>query len=344
MKTLAQFLHRHLLVGLLLAYGLAACFPAWGVWMKDARPLSVVTGGVGSTPTVPSLLLAFLLFQAGLRVQGERLRRVARRPMVLLVGLAANLAVPVLYLLGIIPLLRTWHNPSESATILVGLALVAAMPVAGSSTGWAQSSNGDLALSLGLVLFSTLLSPLSTPLALKFLEVTAQFGCEAELHRLASRDAGAFLAAWVLVPSLCGMALRSVLKRAWLSQVEDGLKPLAPLVLLLLCYSNASVCLPQALGTPDWDFLLVTLGCVLGLCILTFSCGYVIGQLLHADHDQRAALMFGLGMSNNGTGQVLASMALASFPLVLFPIIVYNILQHLAAGCVHAVLRRQADR
>jgi BASS family bile acid:Na+ symporter len=134
------------------------------------------------------------------------------------------------------------------------------------------------------------------------------------------------------------------LKRAWLNKVEERLKPLAPLVLLLLCYSNASACLPQALGTPDWDFLLVTFGCVLGLCILTFSCGYLIGRLLDADHDQRAALMFGLGMSNNGTGQVLASVALASYPLVLLPIIAYNISQHLAAGCVHALLRREAER
>jgi BASS family bile acid:Na+ symporter len=177
--------------------------------MRDARPLSVVTGEAGSTPTLPPLLLAVLLFHAGLRVQGERLRRVARRPTVLLAGLAANLAVPVLYLLSLIPLLRTWHSPSESAMILVGLALVAAMPVAGSSTGWTQSSNGDLALSLGLVLFSTLLSPLSTPLALKLVGVTAPFGSGEALHRLAGRDAGTFLAAWVLAPSMCGMAFRS---------------------------------------------------------------------------------------------------------------------------------------
>ena len=59
-----------------------------------------------------------------------------------------------------------WHNPDEVQNILVGLALVASMPIAGSSTAWAQNADGDLALSLGLVLGSTLLSPLTTPLAL----------------------------------------------------------------------------------------------------------------------------------------------------------------------------------
>ncbi len=44
--------------------------------------------------------------------------------------------------------------------------------------------------------------------------------------------------------------------------------------------------------------------------------------------------MFGLGMNNNGTGLVLASMALANYPRVLLPIIFYNLVQHLIAGVV----------
>src|SRR5262245_17130998 len=94
-EALAHLLHRHLLPLLLVTYGLAALFPAWGVWMRGARPLFLLTGEAGSGPALPSLLLAFLLFHAGLCVQGDRVRRIARRPTVLLIGLAANLAVPV---------------------------------------------------------------------------------------------------------------------------------------------------------------------------------------------------------------------------------------------------------
>jgi bile acid:Na+ symporter, BASS family len=50
--------------------------------------------------------------------------------------------------------------------------------------------------------------------------------------------------------------------------------------------------------------------------------------------------MYGLGMNNNGTGLVLASLALASFPRVMVPIILYNIVQHLLAGSVHEVIGR----
>lgn len=52
--------------------------------------------------------------------------------------------------------------------------------------------------------------------------------------------------------------------------------------------------------------------------------------------------MFGLGMNNNGTGLVLASLALGSRPMVMLPIIMYNLMQHLAAGSVDALLRRAA--
>ncbi len=51
--------------------------------------------------------------------------------------------------------------------------------------------------------------------------------------------------------------------------------------------------------------------------------------------------MFGLGMNNNGTGLVLASMALADHPQVLLPIIFYNLVQHLIAGTVDRFLFRR---
>ena len=50
--------------------------------------------------------------------------------------------------------------------------------------------------------------------------------------------------------------------------------------------------------------------------------------------------MFGLGMNNNGTGLVLASMALADHPRVMLPIIFYNLVQHLVAGVVDQLFCR----
>ena len=50
--------------------------------------------------------------------------------------------------------------------------------------------------------------------------------------------------------------------------------------------------------------------------------------------------MYGLGMNNNGTGLVLASLSLAAYPRVMLPIIFYNLVQHVVAGIVHFLKHR----
>jgi len=340
MRNLSQFLHRNLLRLIIGSYALAATFPAAGLWIKDTQIVDVTFLGGRGTMSLPKLLLAFLLFNAGLRIRPSRVGQIARRPGIMFAGLATNLIVPLLFLAAMVPVLRAWHNPDEAAIVLVGLALVTAMPIAGSSTGWSQAADGDMALSLGLVLGSTLLSPFTTPATLHALGSIAPGRYGDELHVLADLDTGAFLAAWVLIPSLLGILARSALGETRAGAVERRLKVVAPVSLLVLCYANASSCLPGVIDQPDWDFLAVVVTFVSGLCAMTFAAGYVLARLLRVNRGQQAALMFGLGMNNNGTGLVLASLALGTQPMVMLPIIVYNLAQHLFAGYVDTLMRR----
>jgi BASS family bile acid:Na+ symporter len=339
-SAVSHFVHRHLLKFIILSYGLAAAFPGPGLWLKETNLLDLagVSGQFALTPS--KLLLWLLLFNAGLRVRGGRIGQLVRRPEVMLAGLAANLVVPLAFLALMIPVLQAWHSPDEAAIVLVGLALVSSMPIAGSSTGWAQAADGDMTLSLGLLVGSTLLSPLTTPASLHALGMLAPGHYGEQLHELAGRGTGTFLVAWVLIPSALGIVARATLSEGRFESVERRLKIVAPASLLVLCFANASSCLPQALGNPDWDFLGIIMVFVVGLCTLTFGAGHVIGRLAGADRSQRVALVFGLGMNNNGTGLVLASMAMGSQPLVMLPIIVYNLVQHLIAGAVRSLLRR----
>jgi len=105
-------------------------------------------------------------------------------------------------------------------------------------------------------------------------------------------------------------------------------------VLLTLCYANAAVALPHIVQQPDWDYLAVMLVIVAVMCVVGFAAGAVIGRSARADRPQRASLMFGLGMTNNGTGLVIAAGALAHIPEVMLPVIFYNLIQHVVAGCV----------
>jgi BASS family bile acid:Na+ symporter len=252
----------------------------------------------------------------------------------------ANLGVPltcvVLAALG----LRLWHNAEEAQSLVVGLALVVAMPIAGSSAGWAQQNDADLSVSLGLVLFSTLLSPLTTPLSLRAAGLVTEGAYSARLEDLAGAGTGTFLILWVLLPSVLGLCGRLLLGEARVARLGDGLRLGNIASLFILCYSNAAICLPQVVRHPDWDLLGLSLGMVAGLCMIAFASGAILGRALDAGRPQRVALMFGLGMNNNGTGLVLASMTVGSDPIMMLPIILYNLVQHVAAGCVSSLIRR----
>jgi BASS family bile acid:Na+ symporter len=338
---LAHFLHRHFLWFLIGSYAVAAVCPAFGLWIRSASLRDLGLGREGTTVTLPMLLLALVLLNAGLGVQTGQLRHLLQRPLALLAGLATNLTVPLGFIFGLGWLLRLWHNPEEVQHLLLGLALVASMPIAGSSAAWSQKSNGDLALSLALVLVSTCLSPVTTPVAFYVVGGLLAEPYARELRGLAGHGTGVFLLSCLLGPSALGILLRYGLGEGRLATAQPFLKLANCVNLLLLNYVNASLSLPQTICNPDWDFLAVTLGVVVRLCVLAFAAGGLVARLLRIDLGQQVALMFGLGMSNNGAGLVLASMAWAAYPRVLLPILFYNLCQHLVAGGVDLVLTRQ---
>jgi BASS family bile acid:Na+ symporter len=346
-ERLAHLAHDHLLWWLLASYALAALLPGAGLWLRGVTLAEAHLAGETAAVTLPMALLALLLFNAGIGVQASQLRKLAAAPGILAAGLLANLFVPILYILGVSWGLRGWQDASGLQTLLLGLTLVASMPVAGSSAAWAQNANGNLALSLGLVLGSTLLSPLTTPAVLFLVGTLAPGAGSGALDGLTGSGTGLFLALFVLLPSLGGIAARRALGEEAASACKPHLKVLNAAVLLVLNYANAAVSLPGVVAHPDWSFLTLSLAVVLALCVLTFASGWWLARLLGGDASQRTALMFGLGMNNNGTGLVLASVAFAHLPGVLLPLILYTLVQHVVAGVVSQLTspaRRAAER
>ncbi len=342
LRALAHVVHRHFLALLLAAYAAAALWPGPGLWLRAVDVGEVRVLGEPVRLALPLLLLAALLFSAGLGVRTDQLRGLLRRPLSLAAGLAANVLLPLALVALLSLALRFWHSSSEAQSLLVGLAVVAAMPVAGSSATWVQKADGDLPLSLGLVLGSTLLSPWTTPLALAVAGLLAEGSYAQTLNDLAGAGTGTFLAAGVVVPSLAGVLARAVLGERRVAPARPQLRLASAAVLLVLCYANAAVSLPQVVSDPDWDFFAMLLAAVATLCVLTFAAGWALARVLGATPGQRTALVYGLGMSNNGTGLVLAASALGAFPRILLPLIVYNLVQHLVAAGAALTMRAPA--
>ena len=341
--SISQFLQRHLLWFLIAAYVIAVVFPIPGLWIRNVSFGEITIYQQKTNISLLMIMLAILMFNAGLGLKISHIKKFFEKKYLLLAGLVANITIPIIYIFGVTVLMRLWSEPIEAQYILVGLALVAAMPIAGGSTAWAQNANGNLALSLGLVLFSTILSPIITPVAFNIFGEMASEEFEKVLQGLAVYGSGAFLGLWVVLPSLLGIAVRLIVAEDWVVGGIPYLKFINSIVLLLLNYSNAAVSLPQAIADQDYDFLAVTLGISAGLCLTLFAAGYGMSRLLKLDRTERVSLMFGLGMNNNGTGLVLASLALSSYPNIMVPIIFYNLVQHIAAGTVNEVMNRKAS-
>lgn len=341
--SISQFLQRHLLWFLIAAYVIAVVFPIPGLWIRNVSFGEIAIYQQKTKISLLMIMLAILMFNAGLGLKISHIKKFFEKKYLLLAGLVANITIPIIYIFGVTVLMRLWSEPIEAQYILVGLALVAAMPIAGGSTAWAQNANGNLALSLGLVLFSTILSPIITPVAFNIFGEMASEEFEKVLQGLAVYGSGAFLGLWVVLPSLLGIAVRLIVAEDWVVGGIPYLKFINSIVLLLLNYSNAAVSLPQAIADQDYDFLAVTLVISAGLCLTLFAAGYGMSRLLKLNRTERVSLMFGLGMNNNGTGLVLASLALSSYPNIMVPIIFYNLVQHIAAGTVNEVMNRKAS-
>jgi BASS family bile acid:Na+ symporter len=332
----AEFVHHHFLGLLIAAYALAAIYPGPGLAAKGWVVAEVGDFGL----TLPMLVLAGLLFSAGLGAAAGELAAVARRPGAVVVGVAANVVVPVAFLALLAIGLRLWPDPAESRSLLLGLAVVAAMPIAGSSAAWAQNASGNVALSLGLVVGSTALSPLTTPLVFQSFGAMADDACADALRAMGGRETGLFLTACVAVPSAVGLLVRGA-AGGRVARLKPGLKLASTLALLGLCYANAAVALPRIVAQPDWDFLALILGAAAGLCGVAFAAGWAVARVLRVGEPERRSLVFGLGMSNNGTGMVLASAAFAALPWAAVPVLTYNLVQHVVAGGVSRSLGRR---
>lgn len=332
---LTNWIHHNLIWLVISSYLFAMLFPSFGLALRHFELGSVQTfNGNSLDISLPLLMLATLLFNAGIGVNTRELNQTFHQPKMLISGLIGNSLVPLCFIILVSIFMLPWHDSEEVQQILVGLAFIAAMPIAGASTAWTQNVNGNLALSLCLVLATTLLSPIVTPLIFHAIGFVTLGDYSEDLHEIASGQTITFLGMWVVLPTLLGIFTRYFLNKAFVEASKITLKFCNYLVLLLLNYMNAAVVLPKILTNPDLDFLLVILLITSLLCFATFSSGYYLAHFFNSDRKNTLSLMFGLGMSNNGTALVLASVALADHPEIMIPIIVYNLIQHLMASFV----------
>jgi BASS family bile acid:Na+ symporter len=314
-SRIARSADRYLLVLLMLSYVMAAFLPAFGQAMRTTTALPV---------PLPVLLLAVLLFTAGLGMDRDQLRESLRLKWLVVTGQLALWGGP-LVIVGVLG----WASGLLPAGLLTGLALVGLMPAAASSVAWSQLSRGNVALSLGLLATSTLLSPFIIYAVGK----SQLLASDGEL--ISSANATVLsLIGWIIPAVVLGAGVRWWAGGDWAQTMRPYTKLISTVVLLLLNYANAAIALPGLLARPDWSSLAAVTATTAAMCSGGFLVGWLLTVAAGVGHAARRSFLFGIGMKNTGMALVLAGMWFPDLPWAIVAVILYTLIQHLlAAAC-----------
>jgi BASS family bile acid:Na+ symporter len=335
----AYLAKRHFLWMLLGCYALALIWPGPGA---SLRQWTWSPGGLADLRlTVPLLLLATMLFSAALLTELQQVRSVLGNPLLLCVATAAVWLGPSLLVILSGYLVPLVVNGQDATGMLVGLALVATMPVANSSTGWTQNTAGNLALGLALVVLSIALCPFVTPGLLNMLGLTLSASERAYCDALIARFSGVFFLLWVIVPTVAGFACRRVLTPRRVALLAPWFILASAGALLLLNYINAAIALPKV-HDASGAVLAFVAALAMALSVVGLMSGWLIARLQRLPSDTRTALLFSLSMKHTGLALAVAATVLANQPIAILMIVLAALSQHLCAAMVQCLLHRGA--
>lgn len=338
--ALVSWMHQHFLWLLVASYLVAAVIPGPGLYLRSFSWGNPYAGEI----TAPMLLLALLLFCAAAVVQWEQVWLLIEKPGVLLVALFASWLVPCLFVSLLGGMLPRFLAADLVSGMVVGLALVAAMPVANSSVAWTQNSHGNVALGLGLIVLTIVISPVATPQMLKLMGFALSDEATAQTEKLVQRFSGTFFIVWVILPSLAGMVFNRWVGATEIARNRGAIRLVSAIALLALNYTNASLAMPQVFERAAPKTILICACLAVALQLVGVAAAWVMSRSMKLDKPSTIALMFAFSMKHTGLALVLAGEVLESEQRVILLIVLATLLQHILAAIVDWTMDRMKWR
>ena len=332
----AAWIHRNFLWLLVASYLLAAVAPKPGLAIRRLA----FTRSSGGEISAPLLLLALLLFCAAVVVRWSQVRDLLQRPGILLLSLLAVWVVPGVFVSCMSWLLPAVLGPHVSAGMMIGLALVAAMPVANSSVAWTQNAHGNVALGLGLIVLTIVLSPIATPQMLNLMGLALSEAETRHCEMLVTKFSGTFFIIWVILPSAVGLACNRIAKPQRIERARGAIRFISAVALLTLNYTNASLAMPKVIKSESVQTILYFAVVAVTISVLGIVSAWVMSRILALGEDSWISLAFGYSMKHTGLALVLAGEVLQDEPRAILMIVLATLLQHIVAGVVDRRLER----
>ena len=331
----AGFIHRWFLLLLLLVYALAFTVPTPGIELREAY--WELESGMGLS--LSQVLLATLLLLAGLGIDWQRLKVAFAKPVTLLGIVLLKCLIP----LAALAICSVSLFPySDSSPLAAGFAILLCMPAAASSPSWTQTAEGNVALSLAVLVGSTCAALILVLVCLPWVLVTAGIS-DTDPEPLQMLSIRFYSALWVILPPLAGAWIRRQLGTHRFVKLRPFVRLLASLLLLLLVYAFAAMALRQVSESGDWQQVWVSLCTACAVALLSFGLGFGSGRLLKASRQDQIAVIYGTAMFNNGLAFLLLEPLVPASSAVFLPLLAFSLVQHLLAGAAEMWFSRYSE-
>jgi BASS family bile acid:Na+ symporter len=243
---------------------------------------------------------ALTMFGIGAVLEVHDFKRIAERPVIVLIGVVSQFLIMPL---GAFALAHLLELPPVMAA---GLILTGSAPGAMASNVMCYIGKADTAYSVSLTTVSTLLSPVLTP------GLTALLATKVPVPFLAMfRDA----VLMIIVPLFIGFAVRHFFGR-WINKIIAVFPAISATFIIFICS------LVIALNKDRLFAASAAIGIsVLALNLYGMSAGYGVGSIFRMERARKRTLSIEIGMQNAGLGTTLALAHLgpeAAIPAALF--------------------------
>ncbi len=264
--------------------------------------------------------LGAAMFGMGLTIKLEDFKIVFTRPKDLCIGFLLQYTVMPVTAFALAKLFGL------SADLALGVILVGCCPGGTASNVITYVAQGDVPLSVGMTIVSTILAPLCTPVLVYLLA-----GSWVEVSLLTMMMS---VVKVVLIPVLLGI----LIYRLFPKQV-DAVRELLPLISVIAIVMIISGIVgsnrEKILSCGALVMVVVAIHNVVGLCLGTGA-----AKLMKLEEKKVTAIGIEVGMQNSGLAISLATANFAANPLATLPGAVFSV-WHNISGTVYAAIRRR---
>jgi len=270
---------------------------------------------------IVNALFAFITFSSALAISPKRFfGALTKIKPIALFLLWASVIMPLLSFT-LASLLFTDPN------LVTGFVLLTSIPTAMVGYVWSGIYHGDEPLSLVLILVSTLLGPILTPLTVKiFAQKTVSIDTRAMIISLLMM---------IVLPSLVGMLVNHTVGDKRTKKITPSLKLFTKIALFAIVTINISQIAPTLLKKATLAYIPIAL-LAATLALLGFPASHALGKLARLPLEESKSLTFAASMRNISASMVLAINYFP--PMTALPIIFGIITQQSICAIMASVL------